>query len=52
MNQKHLHKEQLGYEVPQGYFESSKKDMLSFLKEKETKAPRFLVLKPFLRPLS
>ena len=37
MNQKHLHKEQLGYEVPQGYFESSKKDMLSFLKEKETK---------------
>ncbi len=31
MNKKHLHNEQLGYEVPEGYFESSKKDMLSFL---------------------
>ena len=48
MNQKHLHKEQLGYEVPEDYFESSKKDMLSFLKEKETKAPRFFGTKAIL----
>lgn len=35
MNKKHLHNEQLGYEVPEGYFESSKKDMLSFLNEEK-----------------
>ena len=40
MNKKHLHKEQLGYEVPEGYFESSKKDMLSFL-NKGKKVSRF-----------
>lgn len=40
MNKKHLHNEQLGYEVPEGYFESSKKDMLSFLNE-EKKVSRF-----------
>ena len=27
MNQKDVHKEQLGYEVPEGYFETSKKVM-------------------------
>lgn len=32
MNQKRLHKEQLGYEVPEGYFESSKKEMLKLSK--------------------
>ena len=37
MNQKHFHKEQLGYVVPQGYFESSKKDMLNFKFEKVSK---------------
>jgi hypothetical protein len=48
MNKKHLHKEQLGYEVPEGYFESSKKDMLRFLKQKETKVPRFFGTKAIL----
>ena len=33
MNQKHLHKEQLGYKVPPGYLDSSKKEILSFLEE-------------------
>jgi hypothetical protein len=37
MNQKHVHKEELGYEVPEGYFESSKKDMLHFLNTEEKK---------------
>ena len=37
MNPKHVHKEQLGYEVPEGYFESSKKDMLNFLDKEESK---------------
>ena len=41
MNQKHFHKEQLGYEVPQGYFESSKKDMLNFKFEKVSKMSSF-----------
>lgn len=41
MNQKHLHKEQLGYKVPQGYFESSKKDMLNFKFEKVSKMSSF-----------
>ena len=31
MKKEHLHKEQLGYEVPKGYFEHSKKEMLVFL---------------------
>ena len=48
MNKKHLHKAQLGYEVPDGYFQSSKNDMLSFLKEKDTKAPRFFGTKAIL----
>ena len=39
MNQEQLHKEQLGYEVPEGYFEHSKKDMLNFLDKEETKKP-------------
>jgi hypothetical protein len=47
MNQKHLHKEHLGYEVPAGYFESSKKEMLTFL-EKESNAPRFFGTKAIL----
>ena len=48
MNKNHLHKEQLCYEVPEGYFESSKNDMLRSLKEKETKAPRFFGTKAIL----
>ncbi|MDA0758102.1 MAG: hypothetical protein O3C01_05485 [Bacteroidetes bacterium] len=48
MNQKRLHKEQLGYEVPEGYFESSKKEMLNFLNEEESKAPGFFGFKAIL----
>ena len=47
MKQKHLHKEQLGYEVPSGYFESSKKEILTFLEE-ESNAPRFFGTKAIL----
>ncbi|MDA0779732.1 MAG: hypothetical protein O2810_05880 [Bacteroidetes bacterium] len=31
MKKKHLHHEQLGYQIPEGYFEHSKKEMLAFL---------------------
>jgi hypothetical protein len=48
MNQKHFHKEQLGYEVPQGYFESSKKDMLNFKFEKVSKMSSFFGSKTIL----
>ena len=47
MNQKHLHKEQLGYKVPPGYLDSSKKEILSFLEE-ESNAPRFFGTKAIL----
>ena len=47
MNKKHLHNEQLGYEVPEVYFESSKKDMLSFLRE-EKKVNSFFGTKAIL----
>ena len=48
MNQKHFHKEQLGYEVPQGYFESSKKVMLNFKFEKVSKMSSFFGSKTIL----
>jgi hypothetical protein len=48
MNQKHFHKEQLGYEVPQGYFESSKKDMMNFKFEKVSKMSSFFGSKTIL----
>ena len=48
MNQKHFHKEQLGYEVPKGYFESSKKDMLNFKFEKVSKMSSFFGSKTIL----
>ena len=48
MNQKDVHKEQLGYEVPEGYFETSKKDMLHFLNIEEKKTSTFLVQRPYL----
>ena len=48
MNQKHLHKEQLGYEVPEGYFESSKKDMLNFKLEEVSKTSGFFGTKAIL----
>lgn len=47
MKQKHLHKEQLGYVVPSGYFESSKKEIFTFLQE-ESNAPRFFGTKTIL----
>ena len=47
MNPKHAHKEQLGYEVPEGYFESSKKDMLHFLNTEEKKTSAFLAQRPY-----
>ena len=48
MNQKHFHKEQLGYEVPQGYFEYSKKDMLKFKFEKASNMSSFFGTKAIL----
>jgi len=48
MNQKHVHKEELGYEVPEGYFESSKKDMLHFLNIEEKKTSTFFGTKTIL----
>jgi hypothetical protein len=48
MNQKHVHKEELGYEVPEGYFESSKKDMLYFLNTEEKKISVFFGTKTML----
>jgi hypothetical protein len=48
MNLKHVHKEQLGYEVPEGYFESSKKDMLHFLNTEEKKTSAFFGTKTIL----
>jgi len=50
MNPKHVHKEQLGYEVPKGYFESSKKDMLHFLNTEEKKTSAFFGTKTILTP--
>lgn len=48
MNQKDVHKEQLGYEVPEGYFETSKKDMLHFLNIEEKKTSTFFGTKTIL----
>ena len=35
MKKEHLHHEHLGYHTPKGYFELSKKEMLSFLKHQK-----------------
>jgi hypothetical protein len=48
MNQKDVNKEQLGYEVPEGYFETSKKDMLHFLNIEEKKTSTFFGTKTIL----
>ena len=48
MNSKHIHKEHLGYEVPEGYFESSKRDMLHFLHKEEKKTSVFFGTKTIL----
>jgi hypothetical protein len=48
MNQKDVHKEELGYEVPKGYFESSKKDMLHFFNTEEKKISVFFGTKTML----
>lgn len=48
MKKKHLHNEQLGYYIPENYLKSSKKEMLSFLKNQKPEVKTNTTLRQFV----
>lgn len=48
MKKKTIHNEQLGYHIPEGYFDQSKKDMLSFLGNQNPEVKTNISLKQFI----
>ena len=48
MKKKHIHNDQLGYHTPEGYFEQSKKEMLSILKSEKPEVKTNTTLSQFV----